>query len=179
MLGAGLNLRLVGLGIALAAIVFAVFALYRYGYAAGWTAGATQVRAEWHAERARQADAFARAVNQRDAAERDAAKTLKRITDAHSADLARRDDAVAAARVELVRLRDALSRARATRARDEPPSAAARRPADDPDARPGELLAQCAGELVQMAERAGSLAAQVIGLQAYARLAQSTCGAAP
>lgn len=138
---------------------------------AGVTAGLVYVyRLGVQNERARMAAQLVAALEARDAAERDAARRLKVITDAHTAEIDRRARAAAAARADVDRLRRAVDAA----ARAAP--AAPGSPPDGAAARAGELLAECGGEVARLGDEARGLAAQVIGLQAYARLAERTCG---
>lgn len=138
---------------------------------AGVTAGLLYVyRLGVTNERARATEQILRALEARDAAEREAALRMKVITDAHSAEIDRRRRADAALRGDLDRLRRAL-------AAGQPADAAAGPAADGAAAAARELLGTCAAELARMGDEARGLAAQVIGLQGYARLAEQTCGA--
>jgi len=120
-------------------------------------------------ERERQRAVLLKALEERDAAEREAARRMKLMTDAHTAEIDRRARAAAAVRADLDRLRRAAAAADAT-------PAAPRPAADGAGAGPGELLAACGAELARMGDEARGLAAQVIGLQGYARLALEQCG---
>ena len=110
-------------------------------------------------------------------AEATLAKQLEDQADEYSKRIATLEAGNAGARRELGRLRDALATAR-TSLRSLSQSAHSRAgPA--PDGSPadtGELLSACAGRLVEVGGSADRLAAQVIGLQAYARLAHKACG---
>jgi hypothetical protein len=159
-----------------AVLLGAALAGVAWVHAQGVERGRANVQAAWDAERVQQFADAERARADRDVAERDAAQRLRRITDAHSQELAARDDAARAVRAELARLRVAIA-ARAPGPRDLAAPAAPGPAPDDADTRPGELLGACAGELAQMGDDARSLAAVVLGLQDYARLAHATCGA--
>jgi hypothetical protein len=175
MLGALVaNWRLVGAFVIVAALLGGAAWLHDAGTREGYAAGRAEVQAAWDAERLAALTAAAQAAATRDAAERDAAQRLRRLTDAHSQEIASRDAAASAVRGELARLRDALA-GRAAGPRDLATPAPAGPPADA-DGRPGELLGACAGELARMGDDARALAAIVIGLQEYARIAQATCG---
>lgn len=84
----------------------------------------------------------------------------------------------AGARRELGRLRDALATARTSLRHLSQSASAGTGPAADGGAAgaTGSLLGECAAQLVEVGGRADSLVAQVVGLQAYARLAHKACG---
>lgn len=83
----------------------------------------------------------------------------------------------AGARRELGRLRDALATARVSLSHlSKPPSAGTGPSADGAPADTGQLLGACGERLVELGNAADRLAAQVIGLQAYARIAHKSCG---
>jgi hypothetical protein len=110
-------------------------------------------------------------------AEASLAKQLEDQADEYSKRIAVLEAGNAGARRELGRLRDALATARTSLRHLSQPAAAGAGPATDGSpADTGELLSQCAGRLVEVGGSADRLAAQVIGLQAYARLAHKACG---
>jgi len=159
-------------------IIALVFALVVGGFTlhrAGVRSGEARIQAQWDAERLAHAEAVQRAQRAKEAAERDLAIRLQEASDAHTVTLDRlRESESAAGRAQL-RLRAAIATA-ALGHREQPQAAAAGRQADDRAAAARELLPACARELEQMGAAAGGLAAQVIGLQAYARIAQQSCG---
>lgn len=142
----------------------ALFAIVAMGLVGVYQAGKMN-------ERDRMAVKLAKALEQRDEAERENARRMKVMTDAYTAELDRRARSAAAARADVERLRRAAADADAA-------SAPAGPAADGAGARPGDLLAACGAELARMGEDASRLAARVIGLQQYARLAEETCGVA-
>jgi hypothetical protein len=162
-------------------IIALVFALVVGGFTlhrAGVRSGEARIQAQWDAERLAHAEAVQRAQRAKEAAERDLAIRLQEASDAHTVTLDRlRESESAAGRAQL-RLRAAIATA-ALGHREQPQAAAAGRQADDPATAAGELLAACAGELEQMGAAAGGLAAQVIGLQDYARTAYEAAQESP
>lgn len=143
------------------------------GYVKGRSSGAEAVQARWDAERVTQLQAQAAAQGAKAKAEDAIARQLKDQSDAHTKEIGRRDVAVAGARTELARLRDALAAAATVRhiTPATPPG-----PAPDAAAAARDVLGSCAQELVGLGEQADRLAGQLIGLQDYANLAQRTCG---
>lgn len=176
MLGALVaNWRLVGAFVIVAALLGGAAWLHDAGVREGYAAGRAEVQSAWDAERLAALTAAAQAAATRDAAERDAAQRLRRLTDAHSQELAQREDTTRAVRADLDRLRVALA-ARPAGPRDLAAPAAARPASHGAGPGPGELLGACAGELARMGDDARALAGLVVGLQEYARIAQATCG---
>lgn len=143
-------------------------------YWIGQRDGAAKVQAEWAAEREALRAAEAKVVARREAEEARIAQHLKEQTDAHAARIKDADAALAAASRELVRLRAAA--ATAQRTRDVTAPATTGPAPHGATADPGQLLGECAGEAVRLGAEADRLAAQVIGLQGYARVAQQACG---
>lgn len=148
---------------------------YWSGYLKGRTAGEEAVHARWQTERNLQQQAVDRARREAAAIERAAEVAMERQRGAYDAEIARRAADAAATGRELQRLRDAIATAAiGRRERAGPPGAGS--PPDGPAAATGELLAACGQALVGMGEDARNLAAQVIGLQGYAKTAQEVCG---
>lgn len=117
------------------------------------------------------------AQQQKAAAESALAKQLQEQADEYSARIKTLEAGNAGARRELGRMRDALATARTSlRALSESEATGPRPAADGAAADTGQLLGECAGRLVEMGGQADRLAAQVIGLQAYARIAHRACG---
>lgn len=111
------------------------------------------------------------------AAEATLAKQLEVQADEYTQRIKSLEAGNAGARRELQRLRDALATARiGLRDLGKSASAGAGPAPDGAAADAGQLLGECAGRLVEVGGSADRLAAQVIGLQAYARLAQRACG---
>lgn len=166
-----MTLQSLGIVALVVALVVGGFTLHR----AGVKSGEARVQAQWDAERLAHAEAVQRAQRDKEAAERDLAIRLQESADAHTATLDRlRESESAAGRAQL-RLRAALATA-AIGHREQPQAAAAGPTADDTGTAAGELLEACGSELADMGRAAGGLAAQVIGLQDYARTAQAACG---
>lgn len=158
--------------IILAAVSVAISATT--GYGVGRRHGGEAVQAKWDADRVTQLQALTAAQSAKSQAEDAIAKQLAAQTQAHTQALTRRDAAVAGARSELTRLRNAL--AAPSPAGHPDPQAPATGPATDGSGTFRGILRSCAEELVQVGEHADRLAAQVTGLQLYANLAQRTCG---
>lgn len=117
------------------------------------------------------------AQQQKAAAESALAKQLQEQADEYSARIKTLEAGNAGARRELARLRDALATARiGLRSLAESKTAGTGHAPDGGAADTGQLLGACAERLVEVGGSADRLAAQVIGLQAYARLAQRACG---
>lgn len=148
---------------------------YLRGDAVGEARGRAAVEAEWNKDRVAQHEALQAALAKKEADENALTAQLQEKADAYTKELARLDGALDGARRELVRLRAALATS-AIGHRERSQAAAAGPPSNDPGAVVGELLGACAGELVEMGREAGTLAAQVAGLQEYARIAQRACG---
>lgn len=111
------------------------------------------------------------------AAESALAKQLQEQADEYSARIRTLEAGNAGARRELGRLRDALATARVSlRSLSQSETARAGPAPDGSSADTGQLLGECAGRLVELGGQADRLAAQVIGLQAYARIAHRACG---
>ncbi|GAA4400304.1 hypothetical protein [Quisquiliibacterium transsilvanicum] len=169
-------MTLQSLGIIALVVALAVggFGVHR----AGVKSGEARIQAQWDAERLAHAEAVQRAQRDKEAAERDLAIRLQESADAHTVTLDRLRDAESAAGRAQLRLRAAIATA-ALGAREQSQVAAAGPATDDRAAAAGELLAACAGELEQMGAAAGGLAAQVIGLQGYARTAYEAAQESP
>jgi hypothetical protein len=169
-----MSLQSVGIVALVVALAVGSVTLYR----AGIKSGEARVQAQWDAERIAHAEHIQRVQAANQAAERDLAIRLQESADAHTATLDRLRESESAAGRQLVRLRAAIATA-AIGHREQSAAATAGPQADDAAAAAGDLLSACAGELEQMGRAAGGLAAQVIGLQGYARTAQKACGVAP
>lgn len=166
-----MTLQSLGIVALVVALVVGGFGIHR----AGVTSGEARIQAQWDAERLAHAEAVQRAQRDKEAAERDLAIRLQESADAHTATLDRlRESESAAGRAQL-RLRAALATA-AIGAREQPQATAAGCAADGAATAAGELLGECAARLVELGGSADRLAAQVVGLQAYARIAQQSCG---
>lgn len=143
-------------------------------YVKGREHGAEAVQARWDAERVTQLQAHAAAQAAKSKAEDALAVQLQEQSNAHTQEIGRRDTAVAGARTELARLRDALATTAASLRHLTPATPTG--PAPDATAPVRDVLGSCAQELVGLGEQADRLASQVTGLQSYAKLAQGTCG---
>lgn len=164
-----IDLRLVAAGV----IAVALTGSHWYAYRSGKESGEQRIEALWGAERARLVSAAEQARIEREQREADLRREAKEREDAYTEELRRQAGATAAARRELDRLRDAVATDAANRQPvTENPGT---RPAPD-DARAGDLLGQCAQELVDMGGHADRLAGKVTGLQSYARTAHGVCG---
>lgn len=116
-----------------------------------------------------QAEARARAIDA-------ATEQLEQERSANAQRVRVLESASAGARRELRRLHDALATARVSADSILRSGVSSPGPvADGRAAGTGELLGECASRLVEVGGHADRLAAQVIGLQAYARLAQRAC----
>lgn len=142
-------------------------------YAAGYSSGEAEIQVKWDEQTNAMAKALTQALLAKQEAEGRIAADLKEQSDAHSSDLKRNDAALAGARSELARLRAALA---AIGHREQPPASAAGPAPDGAAATAGDVLGWCAERLVGLGGQADGLAAQVIGLQTYAKTAQQTCG---
>lgn len=164
---------------------------YTWAYGRGETAGDLMCRAELNpvierqggqiAEYRAEADARARAVQAAQAAKVAAEESLRRQMEdqanAYTSRIASLEAGTAGARRELVRLRDALATARVSADSLSRPVTASTGPAPDgPAPGPAGIAAACAERYLDMGGLAARLAEQVIGLQAYARLAHRACG---
>lgn len=143
------------------------------GYWRGNSSGEAAVQAKWDEQTAAMAKALTQALLDKQDAEGRLAVELKEQSNAHSSDLARNGAALAGARSELARLRAALATAGH---REQSPASAAGPAPDGAAATAGDVLGWCAERLVGLGGQADGLAAQVIGLQTYAKTAQQTCG---
>lgn len=164
-----IDLRLVAAGVVVAALAGS----HWYAYRIGKTAGEQRIEALWGAERARLVAAAEQARADRERREADLRREAKEREDAYTEELRRQAGATAAARRELDRLRDAIATDAANRQPVSPDTGTG--PAHD-GTRAGELLGQCAAELVEMGGHADRLAGKVAGLQGYAREAHQVCG---
>lgn len=164
-----IDLRLVAVGV----IAVALTGSHWYAYRSGKAAGEQRIEALWGAERANLVAAAEAARTEREQREADLRRAAQEREDAYTEELRRQAGATAAARRELDRLRDAIATDAANRQPVAPDTGA--RPAPD-DARAGDLLGQCAAELVTMGGHADRLAGKVTGLQSYARQAHEACG---
>lgn len=175
--------------VGVAVLVVAALVMGRAVYRNVYNAGAKQERLVCDAEWAPRVDALTKekiaaqhaviaAQQARAAAEASLAAQLEEQAHEHS----KREAALRAGRDglqrELGRLRDALATANlGVRSLLEPKAAGAGSAADGAAAgSPGALLGECAAQLAEVGGRADSLLGQVIGLQAYARLAHRACG---
>lgn len=148
---------------------------YWSGYLKGRAAGEEAVQARWQKERSVQQQAIDQARREAAAIERAAEVALEKQRGTYDAEIARRAADAAATGRELRRLRDAIATSSiGHRERARPPGAGSA--PDGPAATTGKLLAACGQALVGMGEDARNLAAQVIGLQGYAKTAQDVCG---
>lgn len=156
----------------IAAALLACAMSFGAGYWRGHVSGAASVQAEWDEQTAAMARELSKALIEKQAAEGRLAVELQEQSNAHSSNLRRNDAALAGARSELARLRAALSGGR----REQPQASASGPAADGSTATAGDVLGWCAERLVGLGGQADGLAAQVIGLQTYAKTAQQTCG---
>lgn len=176
-----------------AAALVAGAAWIAYGWAAGQGAAAERLvcDAEWSSEvqtlrkdklqaqqdKLRAQQAVIEAQQQRAVAEAALGQQLEEQAHAYTQRIKSLETGSAGTRRELQRLRDALATARASlRHLSQPAAASAGPAADGAAADAGELLGSCGARLVELGGSADRLAAQVIGLQAYARIAQQSCG---
>lgn len=151
---------------------------YFYGHSGGVDEGRAEIQARWDEQSAAQSKAIVDALLAKQESDAKLSRQLQEQSNEHTETNRRRDLADAGARRELQRVRDALATARIG-ARERGDAPAPRPQADGAPSAAGELLGACAERLVELGGQAGKLAAQVIGLQAYARLAQQACGAVP
>lgn len=181
-------IRMYAMIVGVAVLVVAALVMGRAVYRNVYNAGAKQERLVCDAEWAPRVDALTKekiaaqhaviaAQQARAAAEASLAAQLEEQAHEHS----KREAALRAGRDglqrELARLRDALATARiGLRSLAESKTAGTGHAPDGGAADTGQLLGACAERLVEVGGSADRLAAQVIGLQAYARLAQRACG---
>ena len=145
------------------------------GYWAGHGKGVAALQARWDAERVSQYQAIEKARQEAAEARQRADADLAKQKESYDAERRRQADASVATGRELQRLRDAL--ATSALGHRERASAQGSGPrTDGAAAAAGELLAACGQALAGMGDDARRLAAQVIGLQGYARTAQKVCG---
>ncbi len=137
------------------------------GYWVGHESGRKDVQSRWDAEKVRAYAAAEVARKRVTQIEQEAEIEVRRLSDAYSKEVARRDAALSASHRELDRLRHAIAAADRNRL---PKPAACRPEADGAASVAGDLLSACAGELVEMGEQAERLAGQVISLQDYIRI---------
>lgn len=176
--------RLYAYAIGVAALVAAGLVAYQLIHRAGLDEGYGLCEAEYQPRIDRmQSEKLAaqQAVIAAQRAKADAEASLAAQLEEQAHEHSKREQALRAGRDglqrDLVRLRDALATARVSlRALGQPEAAGARPQADGAAAGAGELLGECATQLAEVGGRADSLAAQVIGLQAYARIAHRACG---
>lgn len=177
--------RLYAYAIGVAALVAAGLVAYQLIHRAGLDEGYGICEAEYQpridrmqSEKLAAQQAVIAAQKARADAEASLAAQLEEQANEHS----KREQALRAGRDglqrELGRLRDALATANlGVRSLLEPKAAGAGSAADGAAAgSPGALLGECAAQLAEVGGRADSLLGQVIGLQAYARLAHRACG---
>jgi len=131
---------------------------------------------EYMAEAEARKQAVLAAQRAKEAVEMIFKRQMQEQTDAYTARLQQLEAGNAGARRELVRLRDALATARVSTDSLLKPINPASRPASDGATSVAEtVIRECAERRVEMGGLAARLAEQVIGLQAYARLAQQAC----
>ncbi len=143
--------------------------------AAGQAEGRAQVQAAWDAHQAQQVVAQAAADRKRAAEAFHQQRNVERSRENDAQVLQARAVADAGLRAERDRLLAALA---ARPAGDHPTGpggdAAAGSAADDAAAVARQLLGDCSSRYAEVAEEAGKLSGQVIGLQGYVRAVQAT-----
>lgn len=160
------------------------WAAYTWAHERGATAGYGTCTAEYQpridrlqSEKLAAQQAVIAAQKAKAAAEASLAAQLQEQADEYTARIKTLEAGNAGARRELGRLRDALATARVSlRALSQPAPAGPGPATDGAAADTGQLLSECGARLVEVGGQADRLAAQVIGLQAYARIAHRACG---
>lgn len=183
---AGLRMYAILAAVLVGAVVLLglAWAAYAWAHGRGVTDGYGTCTAEYQpridalqSEKLRAQQAVIAAQQAKAAAESALAKQLQEQADEYSARIKSLEAGNAGARRELDRLRDALATARVGIRNLVESKATGTGPAPDGAAADaGQLLGECGARLVEMGGQADRLAAQVIGLQAYARLAHRACG---
>lgn len=176
-------------GLALLALV--VWGAYSWAHGRGHADGYGECRAEYQplldyrdrqiedfkAEAQARQRAVALAQQAREAAEVSLKRQMEDQANAYTDRIRSLEAGAAGARRELLRLRDALETARvSTDSLLRPIAARPGSPADGTASPAERVIRECAEERVAVGGLAARLAEQVIGLQAYARLAQRACG---
>lgn len=177
-------IRAVIYSVGVAAAVAAGLAAYAWARGHGVAAGIEQCTADYaprieqyERQQREQAQAVIAAQAATRAAEDRLAAQIEEQSHAYTTRIRALEAGAVGARRELQRLRDAVATARASaRALAGGAPAAAGPAADGAAAGPFDALGECAAERVEVGGLAARLAEQVIGLQAYARLAQRACG---
>lgn len=139
------------------------------GYLAGRDAGADDMKAQWDAEKIASYVLVEKARAEIGRVERKAELEVRRISESYTEEIRRRDVAAAATRRELDRLRQSIAAAGNSQPAPVTPD---RPPADGAAPAAGNLLGECATELVEMGGHAERLSGQVMSLQDYVRTLQ-------
>lgn len=140
------------------------------GYWYGHISGSESTRVRWNAERLAQHRALDEARRHIARIENEAEMEVRAMSEAYTNEIKRRDISAAAARRELDRLRQSI--ASAASSSNASPAAPDRPPVDGAAPVAGNLLGECAEELVAMGGHAERLSGQVMSLQDYVRTLQ-------
>lgn len=163
----------------IAAALLGIYAWHAHAVHTARAEGMAEVRGEFNEYITARVRASAAAERAQRSKETLHAKELLEERAQRATDRAVADAAAAGARSQLQRLRATIAAAITTRP-VQPGANSGPRP--DPDAAAiaaGDVLSECAGEVVEMGEQAEDLAIRLRGLQAWARSAVRVCGPQP